>query len=134
MVNKVILVGFVGKDVEVKYTNSGQAVAAIRLATSRSWTDKDSGKRKEDTEWHDVETWGKVAEACGKHVTKGAPLYVEGRIKTERWDDKESGAKRSRVKIVAERIQFLGKVNGKGGAQPEQPDDSGAPADDDLPC
>ena len=70
MVNKVILVGNLGKDPEVRYTSGGQAVATLRIATSRSWTDKQSGQRKEETEWHDVEVWGKQAEQCGEYLAK----------------------------------------------------------------
>ena len=127
MVNKVILVAFVGKDPEVRYTPGGQPVATLRLATSRNWTDKQSGQRKEETEWHDAEVWGKSAEACGKHLEKGSRVYVEGRIKTDHWEDKQSGQKRSRVKIVAESVRFLGKANGKGDDQPaDEPADDGA--------
>ena len=118
MVNKVILVGFMGKDPEVRYTSGGQAVASLRIATSRGWTERESGQRKEETEWHDIEVWGKSAEACGQHLAKGARVYVEGRIKTDRWEDQQSGQKRSRVKIVAEVVRFLGRGNGAPSAQP----------------
>jgi single-strand DNA-binding protein len=127
MVNKVILVGYVGKELEIRHTAGGQAVATIRLATSRGWVDKQTGQRKDETEWHDVEVWGKSAEACGKHLEKGGRAYVEGRIKTENWEDKQ-GQKRSRVKIVAESVRFLGKPNGKSEAQPSDDPDGGAPA------
>lgn len=121
MVNKVILIGNLGKDPEVRYTQGGQAVCAMRIATSRSWTDKQSGTRKEETEWHDVEVWGKQAEACGEYLTKGRPVFVEGRLKTDKWQDKESGQDRYRIKIVAENVRFLG--GGKGGG--EQRSDAG---------
>jgi single-strand DNA-binding protein len=107
MVNKVILIGNLGKDPEVRYTAGGQAVANLRIATSRSWTDKQSGQRKEETEWHDVEVWGKQAEQCGEYLAKGRQVYVEGRLKTDSWDDKTSGQKRSRVKVVADTVRFL---------------------------
>ncbi len=113
MVNKVILIGNLGKDPEVRYTQGGQAVANLRIATSRSWTDKQSGQRKEETEWHDVEVWGKQAEQCGEYLAKGRQVYVEGRLKTDKWQDKTSGQERSRVKIVADSVRFLG---GRGGA------------------
>jgi primosomal replication protein N len=90
-VNKVILVGNLGKDPEVRYTPGGQAVATLRIATSRSWTDKQSQQRKEETEWHDVEVWGKQAEQCGEYLSKGRQVYVEGRLKTDKWQDKQSG-------------------------------------------
>lgn len=144
MVNKVILVGNLGKDPEVRYTSGGQAVANLRIATSRSWTDKQSGQRKEETEWHDVEVWGKQAEQCGEFLSKGRQVYVEGRLKTDTWDDKQSGQKRSRVKVVADTVRFLGGGaggagggrgggqgggfrGGQGGGQGGPPDDMGGP-------
>jgi single-strand DNA-binding protein len=140
MVNKVILVGNLGKDPEVRYTSGGQAVANLRIATSRSWTDKQSGQKKEETEWHDVEVWGKQAEQCGEFLAKGRQVYVEGRLKTDAWDDKASGQKKYRVKVVADTVRFLGGggagagrgpggPGGPGGARPPQggPDDQGGP-------
>lgn len=118
MVNKVILVGYIGIDVEVSYTPGGQAVASLRLATSRGWTDRDSGQRKTETEWHDVEVWGQRAKACGEHLAKGSRVYVEGRIKTDGWKDKQSGEERSRVKIVADLVRFLGRGAGGDRVQP----------------
>jgi single-strand DNA-binding protein len=115
MVNKVILVGNLGKDPEVRYTSGGQAVANLRIATSRSWTDKQSGQRKEETEWHDVEVWGKQAEQCGEYLAKGRQVYVEGRLKTDKWQDKQSGQERSKVKVVADTVRFLGGRGGSGG-------------------
>ena len=115
MVNKVILVGNLGKDPEVRYTAGGQGVANLRIATSRSWTDKQSGQRKEETEWHDVEVWGKQAEQCGEYLAKGRQVYVEGRLKTDKWQDKQSGQERSKVKVVADTVRFLGG-RGAGGA------------------
>lgn len=116
MVNKVILIGNLGKDPEVRYTQGGQAVANLRIATSRSWTDKQSGQRKEETEWHDVEVWGKQAEQCGEYLAKGRQVYVEGRLKTDKWQDKQSGQERSRVKVVADSVRFLGNRGAGGGA------------------
>lgn len=116
MVNKVILVGNLGKDPEVRYTSGGQAVANLRIATSRSWTDKQSGQRKEETEWHDVEVWGKQAEQCGEYLAKGRQVYVEGRLKTDKWQDKQSGQERSKVKVVADTVRFLGGRGAGGGA------------------
>jgi single-strand DNA-binding protein len=115
MVNKVILVGNLGKDPEVRYTAGGQGVANLRIATSRSWTDKQSGQRKEETEWHDVEVWGKQAEQCGEYLAKGRQVYIEGRLKTDKWQDKQSGQERSKVKVVADTVRFLGG-RGAGGA------------------
>ena len=116
MVNKVILVGNLGRDPEVRYTSGGQAVATLRIATSRSWTDKQSGQRKEETEWHDVEVWGKQAEQCGEYLAKGRQVYVEGRLKTDKWQDKQSGQERSKVKVVADTVRFLGGRGAGGGA------------------
>ena len=116
MVNKVILVGNLGKDPEVRYTSGGQAVANLRIATSRSWNDKQSGQRKEETEWHDVEVWGKQAEQCGEYLSKGRQVDVEGRLKTDKWQDKQSGQERSKVKVVADTVRFLGGRGAGGGA------------------
>ena len=139
MVNKVILIGNLGKDPEVRYTAGGQAVANLRIATSRSWTDKASGQKKEETEWHDVEVWGKQAEQVGEYLAKGRQVYVEGRLKTDKWQDKTSGQERSRVKIVADSVRFLGGgaggargaggAGGPGGGQrgPGAPDEGGGP-------
>jgi single-strand DNA-binding protein len=107
MVNKVILVGFLGADPELKHTSQGLAIAMLRVATSRRWSDKD-GERQEETEWHDVEVWGKQAEATGEHLAKGRQVYVEGRLKTDAWTDKQTGQKRYRTKIVAEQVTVLG--------------------------
>jgi single-strand DNA-binding protein len=128
VVNKVILVGNLGKDPEVRYTSGGQAVASLRIATSRSWTDKASGQRKEETEWHDVEVWGKQAEQCGEYLAKGRQVYVEGRLKTDKWQDKQSGQDRFRVKVVADTVRFLGG-GGAGGARPQRShsDEAGGP-------
>ncbi len=126
MVNKVILVGNLGKDPEVRYTSGGQAVATLRIATSRSWTDKQSGQRKEETEWHDVEVWGKQAEQCGEYLAKGRQVYIEGRLKTDKWQDKQSGQERSKVKVVADTVRFLGGRGGGAGAGRGGP----APADE----
>jgi single-strand DNA-binding protein len=140
MVNKVILVGNLGKDPEVRYTAGGQAVASLRIATSRSWTDKQSNQRKEETEWHDVEVWGKQAEQCGEYLSKGRQVYVEGRLKTDKWQDKQSGQDKYRVKVVADTVRFLstGGQGGAGrgaGAGPGRgaPDDSNAPHFDEGP-
>ena|SRR5512133_3985414 len=129
MVNRVILVGNLGKDPEVRYTSGGQAVASLRIATSRSWTDKASGQRKEETEWHDVEVWGKQAEQCGEYLAKGRQVYVEGRLKTDKWQDKQSGQDRYRVKVVAETVRFLGGGGAGGGARAARPsnDEMGGP-------
>jgi single-strand DNA-binding protein len=134
MVNKVILIGNLGKDPEVRYTNGGQAVANLRIATSRSWTDKQSGQKKEETEWHDVEVWGKQAEQCGEYLAKGRQVYVEGRLKTDSWDDKQTGQKRSRVKVVADTVRFLSSgERGARGAGAGRPAAAGGPPQEDGP-
>src|SRR5215207_8366811 len=136
MVNKVILVGNLGKDPEVRYTSGGQGVANLRIATSRSWTDKASGQRKEETEWHDVEVWGKQAEQCGEYLAKGRQVFIEGRLKTDKWQDKTSGQERTRVKVVAENVRFLGggargagagAAGAGGAARGGPPDEMGPP-------
>jgi single-strand DNA-binding protein len=113
MVNKVILVGNAGRDPELKSLPSGQAVANFSLATSRRWKDK-SGEKQEQTEWHNVVAFGRTAEVIAQYVGKGSKLYVEGRLQTRSWDDKQSGEKRYRTEIVADSVQFLG---GKGERQ-----------------
>jgi len=123
-VNKVILVGNLGKDPEVRFTNSGSAVARLSIATSEVWNDRD-GNRQERTEWHNVVVWGKQGENCGQYLAKGRQVYVEGSIRTRSYDDK-SGNKRYVTEVVAQRVQFLG---GGGGTRLAQQAES-APADD----
>lgn len=113
MLNKVMLIGNLGKDPEVKYTAGGQANARLVLATSRKWKDKNTQEQKEETEWHTVEVWGKQAEVVGEHLSKGRQVYVEGRIKTDKWQDKETGKDRYATKIVADTVRFLGGGKGK---------------------
>jgi single-strand DNA-binding protein len=105
-VNKVILVGNLGADPEVRYTSNGQAVTELRMATSEQWTDKD-GQRQERTEWHAVSVWGKTAELCGQHLAKGRSVYVEGRLESREYTDKE-GIKRKVWEIRADKVTFLG--------------------------
>ena len=102
--NKVMLIGNLGADPEIRSFQNGGKVVNLRIATSRSWTDKQSGQRKEETEWHDVEVWGKQAEQCGEYLAKGWQVYVEGRLKTDKWQDKQSGQDRYRVKVVADTV------------------------------
>lgn len=110
-VNKVILIGNVTRDVEVKTTPKGTAVAGITLAVNRSYK-TDSGEKREEVTFVDVELWGRVAEIAGEYVKKGNPLYVEGRLKQDSWEDKDSGQKRTKLKVVAENIQLLGSRQG----------------------
>jgi single-strand DNA-binding protein len=106
-VNKVILLGNLGKDPEVRYTPSGAAVANITLATTESWKDKQSGENKESTEWHRVVFYQKLAEIVEKYLTKGSKIYVEGKLKTKKWQDKTSGQDKYMTEIIAENIQML---------------------------
>jgi single-strand DNA-binding protein len=105
-VNKVIVVGNLGSDPEVKFTASGQAVARFSIATSENWTDK-NGQKQERTEWHRIVAWGKLGEICGKHLAKGRQAYVEGKLQTNQWTDKE-GQKRYTTEVIASTVQFLG--------------------------
>jgi single-strand DNA-binding protein len=111
-VNKVILIGNLGADPELRYTPGGQAVCDIRLATNESWMDK-NGQKQERTEWHRVVMWGKPAEICKQYLTKGQKLYIEGRLQTRSWDDKD-GNKRYSTEIVANDFMFLGGGSGAG--------------------
>jgi len=105
-VNKVILVGNLGADPELKYLPSGQAVCEFRIATSERWTGKDN-QQKERTEWHRIVVWGKQGEQCKEYLSKGRQVYVEGGLRTRSWDDKD-GNKRYMTEVVAQRVQFLG--------------------------
>src|SRR5262245_4547526 len=107
MVNKVILIGNLGRDPEVRSTPSGQPVASFSLATSRRWRDK-NGQRQEQTEWHNIVVWGKQAEIAGQYLTKGKQIYLEGRLQTRSWDDKQSGEKKYRTEVVCDNFQMLG--------------------------
>lgn len=113
-VNKVILIGRLGNDPEVRYTTNGGAVANFSLATNESWTDK-QGQKQERTEWHRVIVWGKMGELCGQYLSKGRQAYVEGRLQTRDWTDKE-GHKRYTTEIVAQSVQFLGSPGEKSAA------------------
>ncbi len=111
-VNKVILIGRLGADPEVRYTPSGMAVANFRIATSENWNDK-QGQKQERTEWHRIVVWGKLAELCGQYLGKGRQIYVEGRLQTRQWDDRD-GNKRFTTEIQANQVTFLGG-RGEGG-------------------
>jgi len=137
-VNKAILIGNLGKDPEVRFTNNGKAVARFPIATSEVWTDGD-GNRQERTEWHNIIVWGKQGETCGQYLSKGRQVYVEGSIRNRSYDDK-SGNKRYITEIVAQRIRFLGTGGGTRVASEESPggdDNQGGggipPLDDDIP-
>ena len=112
-VNKCIIIGRLGKDPELKYTQSGDAVAKFSVATSETLKDKNTGEKKEKTEWHNIEAWKKMAEICGEYLHKGSQVYIEGRLKTDIWEDKD-GNKRYTTKIVAQSLQMLGGKNDGG--------------------
>jgi single-strand DNA-binding protein len=122
LVNKVILVGNLGRDPEVRSTPSGQPVASFTLATSRKWKDK-GGQRQEQTEWHQIVVWGRQAEVAGQYLTKGKQIYLEGRLQTRSWDDKNSGEKRYRTEVICENFQMLGSKGGGGGSEYDGPGD-----------
>jgi len=117
-VNKVILIGNLGRDPETRYTADGAAITNITIATSDRWKDKASGEMKESTEWHKVAFFGRLAEIAGEYLKKGRPVYVEGRLRTRKWQDKE-GQDRYTTEIVAENMQMLGSREGMGGGGAE---------------
>lgn len=106
-VNKVIILGNVGRDPEVRYTPNGAAICNVSIATTRNWKNKDSGERQEETEWHRVVFFDRLAEVAGEYIKKGSPVYVEGRLKTRKWTDKD-GAEKYTTEIMAESLQLLG--------------------------
>ncbi len=148
-VNKVILVGNLGKDPETRYMPSGSAVTNLTLATSESWKDKQSGEQQERTEWHKIAMFGRLAEIAAEYLRKGSQVYIEGKLRTRKWQDKE-GKDRYTTEIVADEMQMLGSKGGgaaaagagaMGGAAAAgggraAVNDSGAPPgdfDDDIP-
>jgi single-strand DNA-binding protein len=118
-VNKVILVGNLGRDPETRYTTGGEAVTNVSIATTDSWKDK-SGEKQERTEWHRVAFFGKLAEIAGEYLKKGSQVYVEGRLQTRKWQDKE-GQDKYTTEIIADRMQMLGSRAGAGGGGGEPP-------------
>lgn len=124
-VNKVIILGRLGQDPELKYTPSGAAVCNFSLATSETWNDKNTGQKQEKTEWHRVVVWGKLAELCNQYLSKGRQAFVEGKLQTRSWDDK-NGQKRYTTEISATTVQFIGGAS--TGASNGQYDQSSAPA------
>ncbi len=120
-VNKVILVGNLGADPETRYLPSGEAVTNIRIATSESWRDKQSGEMKENTEWHSIVLWNKLGEIAAEYLKKGSQVYIEGRLQTRKWQDKQ-GNDRYTTEIVASEMQMLGGRGGGGGAAQETRD------------
>ncbi|HYA36320.1 MAG TPA: single-stranded DNA-binding protein [Candidatus Binataceae bacterium] len=123
-VNKVILVGNLGRDPEIRYLPSGQTVANFSVATTERFKGRD-GAMKDQTEWHNIVAYGKTAELCGQYLKKGRQVYIEGRLQTRQWEAKDGSGKRSRTEIVALNVQFLGGRPGAG-AGPEEPTEMGA--------
>jgi single-strand DNA-binding protein len=136
-INKAIILGRLGKDPEVRYTQDGRAITNFTVATSEDWKDKDTGEKKERTEWHRIVAFNKLGEICGEYLAKGRQVYVEGKIQTREWTDKE-GQKRYTTEIVASDVQFIGskqdasapraaaqdqKYSSPGPSYPEPPDD-----------
>ena len=135
--NKVILVGNLTRDPEVKYTAGGTAVTEIGLAVNRNWFDRQSNERKEETTFVDITLWGRQAEVAGEYLSKGRSVLIEGRLQLDTWEDKTSGQKRSKLKVVGENMQMLGG-RGEGGpgggggrsSAPSRPRGGSNPADD----
>jgi single-strand DNA-binding protein len=143
-INKVILIGRLGRDPEVRSTPSGATVAKFSIATDEKFTDR-SGERQERTEWHNIVAWARLAEICGQYLKKGKLVYIEGSLRTDSWDDKETGVKKYRTEIVARDMQMLDRKGdddggggswsgGGGGGRSEGPASSGPDVeDDDVP-
>ena len=141
-VNKVILVGNLGQDPDVKYMPSGSAVANVSLATTDSWKDKQTGEQKDRTEWHKVAMFGRLAEIAAEYLRKGSQVYIEGRLRTRKWQD-QSGNDRYTTEIVADEMQMLGGRSGAGAPAmsdsrpsappPQQSSNAGGDFDDDIP-
>jgi single-strand DNA-binding protein len=137
-VNKVILVGNLGKDPELRYTASGTAVCNFSIATTERFKDRE-GQQQEKTEWHNISTWRQLAEICGKYLTKGKQVYIEGKLQTRKWEDRD-GNDRYTTEIVADQMQMLGRAGEGQGQQQERPAQSqpassggGFDAMDDVP-
>jgi len=128
-INKVILIGNLGADPEMRYTASGTAVAKFRIATTEKFTDR-QGNRQERTEWHRVTAWGKLAEICGQYLAKGKQVYIEGKIRSDTWE--QEGVKRYSYEIIADTMQMLGQGRGpeREPEAPFEPPPGGVPEDD----
>lgn len=126
--NKVILMGNLTRDPEVRYTTGGTAVTDIGLAVNRQWTDRTTNERKEEVNFIDVTLWGRTAEIAGEYLSKGRPCLIEGRLQLDQWDDRETGQKRSKLKVVGESMQLLGSRGDGGGGGSQPPSAAAAPA------
>lgn len=120
-VNKAIIIGHLGRDPEVNYTQGGDAVANFSVATSETWTDKQSGEKKERTEWHRIVAWRRLGEICGEHLRKGSQVYVEGKLQTRSWE--QDGVTRYTTEINATTVQFLGNSGQGSGSRRQAQDD-----------
>ncbi len=123
-INKVIIIGNLGRDPEVRYTPNGAAICNVSLATTRNWKDKNTGEKVEETEWHRVVFYDRLAEIAGEYLKKGRPVYVEGRLKTRKWADKD-GIEKYTTEIIASEMQLLGGREGMGGPGGEEGGASG---------
>lgn len=150
-INKVILIGNLGRDPEVRYTPSGLAVANLNIATTEAWKDKQSGENQEKTEWHRIVMYSRLAEIAGEYLKKGSKIYIEGRLQTRKWQDKTTGQDRYTTEVVADSMQMLDSKGGSGSSSggsmsnasdvPAHADNSASPAaeaagagfDDDIP-
>ena len=126
-VNKVILIGNLGKDPETRYLPSGEALTSFSIATSETWKDKTSGEKKEATEWHRISAFGKLAEICGEYLRKGSQVYIKGALRTRKWQDKE-GQDRYTTEIRADQMRMLGSRGGEGGGGGGMREPSAAPS------
>jgi single-strand DNA-binding protein len=138
-VNKVIVIGNLGQDPETRYMPSGSAVTNLRIATNESWKDKQTGEQKDRTEWHSVAMFGKLAEIAAEYLRKGSQVYIEGKLRTRKWQDKQ-GNDRYTTEIVADEMQMLGSRSGGGAPAMSDPGTGSAPQrsspddfDDDIP-
>lgn len=140
-VNKAIIVGNIGRDPEIRYSPDGAAICNVSIATTSQWKDKASGQRREETEWHRVVFYNRLAEIAGEYLKKGRSVYVEGRIKTRKWQDKETGQDRYSTEIVGDQMQMLGGRDDSGAQntnsapqrqQPRTQAPQAAPDDDDF--
>jgi single-strand DNA-binding protein len=130
-INKVILIGRLGKDPEMRFTPNGKAVTNFTMATSEIWSDQ-NGEKQERTEWHRVVTWGKLAENCAKLLAKGKQVYVEGRLQTRQWDDRD-GNKRYTTEIIANVMQILSPMDSSGRGAQDMSGDPGFNPDESVP-
>ncbi len=130
-VNKVILIGHLGADPELRYTPNGTPVANFRIATTERWINK-QGERMESTEWHRIVAWGKLGEFCGQYLNKGKQVYIEGRLRTRSWEDKD-GKKQWTTEIIAQRLQLLGKLERPSTPPEELAAPEEVPTEEDIP-